>query len=48
MQGQKIRAFTLVELIITIAIIGVIAALTIPSYQQYILASLSGLLIIFR
>jgi len=39
MQGQKIKAFTLVELIITIAIIGVIAALTIPSYQQYIIAS---------
>jgi len=39
MQGQKYTGFTLVELIITIAIIGVIATITIPSYQQYILAS---------
>lgn len=32
---QKIRAFTLLELMITIAIVGLLAAIAIPSYVEY-------------
>jgi len=39
MQVQKNRAFTLVELMVTIAIIAIIASWAIPSYQGFIMAS---------
>jgi type IV pilus assembly protein PilE len=39
MQVQKNTAFTLLELMITITIMGVIASWAIPSYQEYIMAS---------